>query len=194
MKNKNKSSVSQLFNFIPDSYFDRTSRPVYAIVFLLPFIVFYELGTLLINTDVLQQYWRGRVVAFLWLQRFLECLGFTSKFTWIAPPLVVIILLLAMQLASKNKWKIWYRDFGIMAVECVLFSVPLIVLGLVLNAGQSESSVAAPGNSAVVSVPLSVPQCAAAVNAPRKSKYGFKTRQKQIPSGQYHHRHRGRHL
>jgi hypothetical protein len=77
---KDRYSASQLFNFVQDSYFERTSRPIYAIVFLLPFIVFYELGTILINTDLLRHYWQGRVIAFAWLQEFLAYLGFGSKF------------------------------------------------------------------------------------------------------------------
>jgi hypothetical protein len=54
---KKKYDTSQLLNFVEGSYLERTSRPVYALVFLLPFIVVYELGTILINTNVLRQYW-----------------------------------------------------------------------------------------------------------------------------------------
>ena len=79
MKDNYKYSTSQLFNFARDSYLERTSRPIYAVVFLLPFIIFYELGTILINTDVLNQS-QVRVVAFVWLQNFLAYLGFGSKF------------------------------------------------------------------------------------------------------------------
>ena len=60
-------STSQLLNLTRDSYLERTSRPFYAIAFLLPFILFYEVGTLLINTDVLNRS-QVRVVAFVWLQ------------------------------------------------------------------------------------------------------------------------------
>jgi len=49
-RNRHKVSTSQLLNFVKDSYLERTSRPVYAILFLLPFILFYEVGTILINT------------------------------------------------------------------------------------------------------------------------------------------------
>ena len=97
----NRRDTSQLFNFTPDSYFERTSRPIYAIVFLLPFIIFYELGTILINTDVLNQT-QVRVVAFVWLQKFFEYLGFGGKLAWAAPPLVVVIILTSLQLTSRK--------------------------------------------------------------------------------------------
>ena len=54
-KDKLDFTTSQLFNFARDSYLERTSRPIYAVLFLVPFIIFYEIGTILINTDVLTQ-------------------------------------------------------------------------------------------------------------------------------------------
>jgi hypothetical protein len=133
MKDKYKYSTSQLFNFAQDSYFERTSRPIYAVFFLLPFIVFYELGTIFINTDLLRHYWRGRVVAFVWLQKFLEYVGFGSKLAWVATPLAVVAILIALQVASRKRWRFWAGDIWPMGVECVLLAVPLIVLGLFLN-------------------------------------------------------------
>jgi len=133
MKDKNKYSASQLLNFAPDSYLERTSRPVYAVLFLLPFIVFYELGTILINTELLRDYWQGRVVAFIWLQKFLEYIGFSSKLAWVATPLAVVAILIALQLASRKRWRFWLGDFWPMAVECIFLAVPLIVLSLFLN-------------------------------------------------------------
>ena len=139
---KYRYSVSQLLNFIPGSYFERTSRPVYAIVFLLPFIVFYELGTLFINTDLLRRYWQGRVVAFSWLQDFLAYLGLGSKFGWIATPLAVVVILIALQIVSRKEWRFWFGDVLPMAVECILLAIPLIVLGMLLsNASPRHSSV-----------------------------------------------------
>lgn len=133
MVDKHNHSASQLFNFTRDSYLERTSRPIYALVFLLPFIVFYELGTILINTDVLNQT-QDRVVAFIWLQSFLyEYLGLGSKFAWVMPPLTVVIVLLALQLSSRKRWYFGLNDVGPMTVECILLSVPLIVLSLLLS-------------------------------------------------------------
>ncbi len=129
---KFKYSTGQLFNFASNSYFERTSRPIYALVFLLPFIIFYELGTILINTDVLNQT-QVRVVAFVWLQDFLEYLGFGVKFAWAAPALAVVVILIALQIVSRKKWQFGLGDMPPMAVECTLLAVPLIVLSLFLN-------------------------------------------------------------
>ncbi|MDI6448362.1 CPBP family glutamic-type intramembrane protease [Anaerobaca lacustris] len=133
-KNESKPSysTSQLLNYESDSYLERTSRPVYAIVFLLPFIIFYEIGTILINTDMLNRS-QVRVVAFVWLQQLLQYLGTSSRIAWIAPPLVVILILIGLQLASRKRWYFCAGDYIPMVVECMLLAVPLIVLSLFFN-------------------------------------------------------------
>lgn len=131
-KNKQSYSTSQLLNFASDSYLERTTRPLYAIVFLLPFIVFYEIGTFLINTDVLNQS-QVRVVAFVWLQHLLQYLGTSDRIAWIAPPLVVIVILIGLQVASRKPWYFCFGDYVPMILECTLLAVPLIVLSLFFN-------------------------------------------------------------
>ena len=144
-----KLSTGQLFNFAPDSYLERTSRPIYAIVFLLPFIIFYELGTFGFNTDVLNQS-QIRVVAFVWLQSLLESVGFGGKFAWVAPPLAVVVILIAMQITSRKQWRLWLVDIFPMAVECLLLAVPLIVLTLFLtSSSEPESNVSRYENSSI---------------------------------------------
>ena len=134
---KDRHSTSQLLNFVQDSYLERTSRPIYGIVFLLPFIIFYELGTILINTDVLNQS-QVRVVAFVWLQNLLEYLGFGSKLAWAAPAFAVVIILLSLQVASRKQWRFWLGDIWPMATECILLAVPLIVLSLFLSSSTQQ--------------------------------------------------------
>lgn len=128
---------AQTLNFAQGSYLERTSRPIYAIVFLLPFIIFYELGTIFINTDLLDQS-QVRIVAFIWLQSFLEYIGIGGKLAWAAPALAVMLILLALQIASKKRWHFNLPDFFPMAIECTLLAVPLIVLSLLLNSSTSR--------------------------------------------------------
>ncbi len=152
MNDKRKYSTSQLFNFAKDSYFERTSRPIYAVIFLLPFIVFYEFGTIVINTDVLNQT-QVRVVAFVWLQRSLEYIGLGGKLAWAAPPLVVVIILIALQMTCRKSWRVWVNDMLPMGMECILLAIPLIVLSLFLitnSSAQGRSEVGQFSNSEVV--------------------------------------------
>jgi hypothetical protein len=135
MANKKKGkkyNANQLFDFTKDSYLERTSRPIYAILFLLPFIVFYEMGTFSINTDILNQS-KIRVAAFVWLQNALESMGFGVRFAWVAPPLAVILILIALQITSGKQWNFWLGDMPRMAIECILLAIPLLVLTLFMG-------------------------------------------------------------
>jgi hypothetical protein len=117
-------------------YFTRTGRPVYALVFLLPFIVLYEVLVLLVNPQLLTEpvsNVRGAVVSFVWVQNFLHYLGMNTKNAWLFAPVVVILTLLIIQLISRQSWKIRAGDFLMMTVECLILAIPLIVLALVLN-------------------------------------------------------------
>ncbi len=147
------AAKNELFNHVEGSYLERTSRPIYALMFLLPFVLFYELGTIFINTDILNQS-QVRVVAFVWMQEFLVWMGFGGKFVWAAPAFAVVLILTGLQFASKKKWDVWLTDFVPMTVECVLFAIPLIVLSLFMN-GPAGASFAGEGGLTV---------CAAALN------------------------------
>lgn len=124
----------------------------------MPFILLYEYGTFRINTDVLNQS-QIRVVAFVWLQNFLESVGFHGKFAWAAPPLAVIVILLSLQITSRKQWTFWTYDYGLMIIECVLLAIPLIVLTLLLSTiGSRYLPKNTDGNTVAVQA-WSVPTC-----------------------------------
>ncbi len=128
--------AGQLVSFLPDSYLDRTSRPIYALVYLLGFLLFYEIGTFMIHPETLTQSLaqpQMRVVAFVWVQNLLAFIGFGPRMTWIIAPFVVIVILLALQITSQTKWQVRVSDFIPMTAECILLAVPLIVLSIMLN-------------------------------------------------------------
>lgn len=126
------ASASQLFNFNQGSYLERTTRPVYAIVFLLPLIALYELGTAYVNTDMLHNY-QDRVVAFVWLKYLAQFVGFDGQASFMVLPLLVLLVLAAFQFATGKKWEVNLIDTVPMGGECVVYSIPLIVMGLLLS-------------------------------------------------------------
>lgn len=131
-RNNKRIRSSQLVNFAKDSYLERTSRPIYAALFLLPLVIFYEIGTVLVNTDTLDQS-QIRVVAFVWLRDLFRYFGFEEQVVWILPPLVVMLVLLGLQIASKKPWSVNLADLVPMLGECMVLAVPLVVLSLLLN-------------------------------------------------------------
>lgn len=150
-----RQSVSgQLVPSLPNSYAERTSRPIYALAYLLGFLALYELGILFIQPEALTQSLiqpEGQVVAFYWVRTALYHLGFSVRMTWVAAPLVVIVILLTLQATSKSSWHVKAGDFILMTVECVLLAIPLIVLSLLLNrTSQPEAPAVTAALSTVV--------------------------------------------
>ena len=92
------------------------ARPLDALVFLLPLIVFYEVASLARQ---------DRVIAFDFLRRFFELFGQVGM--W-APGLAVIVILLATHVAAGDKWVVHWNRVGWMYVESVALSVPLLLL------------------------------------------------------------------
>ena len=140
-KNTTTSSASQLYRFAPGTYRDRTARPIYALMYLLGFIILYELGTILISPEQLEQSLtnsRIRVVSFVWMQNILEFVGFSHKMTWIATPLAVVVILLALQNTSKSSWRVNFKDFVPMTLECLILALPLIALSFIITRAPAD--------------------------------------------------------
>lgn len=96
------------------------ARPLDALAFLLPLIVFYEVVSLAHGQD--------RVIAFDLLRRFFELFGHFG--IW-APGLGVVGILLATHSVSGEKWKIHWRTVGRMYIEACLLAIPLLSLNWV---------------------------------------------------------------
>jgi hypothetical protein len=74
-----------------------------------------------------------RVIAFDLVYSFFELFGPAG--VW-APPMTVIVILVATQIASRESWAIRPRSVGMMYVEAVALSVPLLLFGLVVPLGE----------------------------------------------------------
>ena len=152
MKESKTTSPSQLVEFATDSYLDRTSRPIYALAFLSIFLILYELGTILISPEILSESLSAmqiRVVSFIWVQNLVKMLGFSNRAAWLATPLIVVIILFALQLTSRKPWKVRPGDLAVMAFECILMAMPLIALSMVLNRHLTPNAVVTSCSSVV---------------------------------------------
>lgn len=142
----------QLVSHAPDSYMERTSRPISALIFLLFFLGVFVVGTLLIQPEALRQSLaepQVRVAAFIWIQDLMKFLGFSPRGALFASPFVIIILLVTLQATSKKSWRIHPADLLLMGVESVLLSVPLLVLTMLLNRAGPPPAAAVAGGSAI---------------------------------------------
>lgn len=109
-----------------DNYFSRSERPLNSLLFLLPLIVIYELGTL--------QYAQAtgspqHIVAFTMMQRFFALFGATGQHL---PALAVAGVLFSVHLAGNHPWDFSVKLLTWMAIESLLLAIPLMLLCAVL--------------------------------------------------------------
>ena len=105
------------------------SHPLETLVFLLPLILAYEVGCLLLHTSA-GGITQDRVVAFHLLHVFIQ--NFGNAGMWM-PGLAVVVILLCTQIASRQPWHIRRRAVGMMYLEAALMAVPLLALNHVLH-------------------------------------------------------------
>jgi hypothetical protein len=108
-------------------YLARSARPLTSLVFLLPFIVLYELGTRLLLSDPVKG--TQHIVAFTMMQQFFALFGAYGRHL---PALAVVAILLAWHIARRDAWSVSLPTLVGMAIESVALALPLIVFGVLL--------------------------------------------------------------
>jgi len=126
--------LKNTLNFSQGSYLDATSQPLYAMFFLLPLIIAYELGTLMVNTHhIANTLTEKRVVAFVWLEDLAGFIGFGPSMAWAFPGFLVLLILFCWHVTSKRSWKIKANWLGWMALESFLLTLPLFAFSALMN-------------------------------------------------------------
>jgi hypothetical protein len=112
------------------------ARPLESLVFLLPLLLIYEIGSILADpSGALQQ--QDRVVAFHLLRQMLQHLGNTA--IWM-PALAVVVILLSTHVVSHRPWRVNFRSVGWMYAESAVLAVPMILVSsVVLLAGRTAA-------------------------------------------------------
>ena len=106
------------------------ARPLDALVFLLPLLLFCEIASFRCP---------DRVIAFDVVSKFFELFGHVGV---LAPGLAVIAILIATHAASGEPWRIHGKIVAMMYVEAGLLAVPLLALSWIvpLTAGETCAS------------------------------------------------------
>jgi membrane protease YdiL (CAAX protease family) len=129
----------------PVGYFQRAEMPLTSLVFLLPLIVLYELGTHYISTSSHQG--EQRIIAFNLLQQFFGWFGATGKYL---PAMAVAGILLSWHIARGDAWKIRVGTLGGMVVESFVLAIPLILMGCVAARYWSLAASRLPDSSLII--------------------------------------------
>ncbi len=115
-----------------------SQRPLHVLVFLLPLVIAYEIGSAVYLLDPVAG---GETIrAHEQLSRVLGAFGASSVFL---PGILLGVVLLAWHILSKDPWRLRPAVLGGMAIESALWTLPLLVLGAMVQRVSNESLAAA---------------------------------------------------
>jgi hypothetical protein len=108
-------------------YFRRAELPLSSLAFLLPLIIFYELGTRYVFAAPVSHGTSGqRIIAFTLMQQFFNLFGATGRYL---PALAVTGILLTWHIARHDPWEIDVLTLIGMTIESAILAIPLLALG-----------------------------------------------------------------
>ncbi|MGE5608913.1 MAG: CPBP family intramembrane glutamic endopeptidase [Bacillota bacterium] len=110
-------------------YFAASELPLTVLVFLLPLLVLYEVGTRYFAIDWIRQA-ETRVLAFTMMREFMEMFGANGRYL---PSLAVVGILLTWHIARKDSWQLQVGTAMGMVVESALLGLPLLALSNLLR-------------------------------------------------------------
>lgn len=109
---------------LSEHYWDVTHRPLQCLVFLLPMVIAYEAGIIMLHGST-PEYARPALAAKQILQWFFSLFGATGFYL---PGLALLVVLFVIHLASHQPWKVLPQPLLGMAGESVLLAIPLLML------------------------------------------------------------------
>ena len=121
------------------SYWDRTQWPLQCLYFLLPLLVGYEIGTLLLAPDGGQRL--PPIYAESMLGRFFDWFGATG---YHLPALAAATVLLCQHVVRDDPWRPEFSLYGAMWVESLALAAPLFVFSLVMSGPAAAALIGVP--------------------------------------------------
>jgi membrane protease YdiL (CAAX protease family) len=99
-------------------YWSESSRPLVSMLFVLPMLVCYEAGLLVLGPEAM------RNGAEAWLRKFLDLIGFGQ---YLLLPILTCGLLLAWHHVRHERWRFRWSVFYGMLLECLVFGFLLLL-------------------------------------------------------------------
>jgi membrane protease YdiL (CAAX protease family) len=115
---------------VGNGYLGQSTLPLTSLMFLVPLIVVYEVGTHWYASDPISHV-EQRIVAFNDLQHFFSMFGATGPYM---PAAAVVAILLACHVMRRDSWSTARSGVLLgMSVESIMYAVPLVTLGYVFQ-------------------------------------------------------------
>ncbi len=109
------------------SYFALSMRPLHMLLFLLPIVILYELGTMGVFGPV-----RDSLEAHQMLVRFFDLFGVVGLHL---PALALVTMLVIQHILSRDPFKLSITVWVKMVFESALLTLPLVVIVMILKPG-----------------------------------------------------------
>jgi hypothetical protein len=111
------------------SYYANSELPLTILLFLLPMLILYEVGTFYFASDW-ARHCETRVLAFTLMRQFMQLFGATGPYL---PPLAVAGILLVSHIARRDRWELQIGTSAGMLLESALLALPLLALSSLLR-------------------------------------------------------------
>lgn len=116
-------------------------RPLHVLVFLLPLLIAYEIGSVIFLSDPSTGA-QMSVAAFKLFNDFFKVFGLVGAFL---PGIALVVVLLIWHVMVRDRWRIDGATLGGMAAESLAWTMPLLVMAAATNHARSVLGVVAAG-------------------------------------------------
>jgi membrane protease YdiL (CAAX protease family) len=134
-----------------DTYWARSMRPLHILVFLLPLLIAYEVGSIVFLSDRATGS-QTSVAAFKLFNDFFRVFGIAGAFL---PGVALVVVLLLWHVMIKDRWKIEGRTLAGMVAESLAWTMPLLVMAAATNHARASLGTLAlsAGDNAFMALP-----------------------------------------
>jgi membrane protease YdiL (CAAX protease family) len=122
-------------------YLEESRRPLTILVFLLPLIVLYELGSIFYLNAAGAGQPADPLIAKGILHALFDRFGGVSLHL---PAVTLVVVLALWHLIERGPWRVRPAVLGVMWLESAVWTIPLLVLWLVVATGQPAAAAATP--------------------------------------------------
>jgi len=130
MAKSRSSRPSRRFPADRHAYWNISKRPLQILTFLLPLILLYELSLVMLLRSE-----HGVLTnnAHKTLLKFFAAFGVAPNSGFYLGGIAVVVVLLVWHILNRDEWTVDYRAAGLMALESLALTLPLLVLGQLIT-------------------------------------------------------------